>query len=109
MTGAMIPDRADHDGQHILDSARLAAALAALGPLDPVLAQVITGLHVRVYPGDVSAGDRTGYVVVDIHGVSIGVQRRAGDLYLHADTTETPDRSIAFEVNGGGETDHSTH
>ncbi|WP_341718809.1 hypothetical protein QQG74_03265 [Micromonospora sp. FIMYZ51] len=94
------------DGQRILSGPQLADALALLGSVDPVCAEVIGRLNLRVYPGE--PGDRTAYVVLDVHGVSIGVKRRAGDLYLHADTTETDDRLIAFEVNGGGEIDHRT-
>ncbi|WBB53867.1 hypothetical protein [Verrucosispora sp. WMMD573] len=94
------------DGQRTLNGPQLADALALLGPVDPVCAEVITRLNLRVYPGE--SGDRTAYVVLDVHGVSIGVKRRAGDLYLHADTTETDDRLIALEVNGGGEIDHPT-
>ncbi|WP_433530261.1 hypothetical protein ACQPYA_29485 [Micromonospora sp. CA-263727] len=94
------------DGQRTLNGPQLAGALALLGPVDPVCAEVIGRLNLRVYPGE--PGDRTAYVVLDVHGVSIGVKRRADDLYLHADTTETDDRLIAFEVNGGGEVDHPT-
>lgn len=94
------------DGQHTLGGPQLAGALAALGLVDPVCAEVLTLLNLRVYPGE--AGDRTAYVVLDVHGVSIGVKRRADGLYLHVDTTETDDQLIAFEINGGGETDHPT-
>ncbi|HEY4377863.1 MAG TPA: hypothetical protein VGM93_11930 [Acidimicrobiales bacterium] len=87
---------------------QLVAAITALGPLDPELVEVITHLNLRVYPREAGSSDHTSYVVLDVHGVSIGVQRRAHDLYLHADTTETPDRVIAFEINGHGETDHPT-
>jgi hypothetical protein len=92
----------------MISGAQVVEALASLGPVNPVCAEVLTRLKLRVYTGDAQAGDRTGYVVLDIHGVSVGVQRRVDDLYLHADTTETDDRLIAFEVNGGGETDHPT-
>lgn len=95
------------DGQRILDGQQLASALAKLGTADPVCVEVLTRLNLRVYPGE--PGDRTAYVVLDVHGVSIGVKRRADDLYLHADTTETEDRLIAFEINGYGETDHPTN
>ncbi|MFI6242804.1 hypothetical protein ACIBEF_23300 [Micromonospora sp. NPDC050795] len=94
------------DGQRTVSTEQLAEALALLGSIDPVCADVLTRLNLRVYPGE--PGDRTAYVVLDVHGVSIGVKRRAADLYLHADTTETDDRLIAFEVNGGGEIDHPT-
>ncbi|WP_212820396.1 hypothetical protein [Polymorphospora rubra] len=94
--------------QHAISSQQFAGALALLGSVDPVCAEVLARLNLRVYPGDATAGDRTAYVVLDVHGVSIGVKRRAGDLYLHADTTETPDEVIAFEINGGGEIDHPT-
>ncbi|RIV29794.1 hypothetical protein [Micromonospora radicis] len=94
------------DGQHTLSGPQLAGALALRGPVDPVYAKVVGRLNLRVYPGE--PGDRTAYVVLDVHGVSIGVKRRASDLYLHADTTETDDRLIAFEINGGGEIDHPT-
>ncbi|NIL44055.1 hypothetical protein HCB17_25290 [Salinispora arenicola] len=94
------------DGQRTLNGQQLAGALALLGSVDPVCAEVLTRLNLRVYPGE--AGDRTAYVVLDVHGVSIGVKRRAAGLYLHADTTDTDDRLIAFEINGGGETDHPT-
>ncbi|RQW98752.1 hypothetical protein [Micromonospora inaquosa] len=95
------------DGQRTLDGQHLADALAKLGTVDPVCVEVLTRLNLRVYPGE--PGDRTAYVVLDVHGVSIGVKRRAADLYLHADTTETDDRLIAFEINGYGETDHTTN
>ncbi|MEU8159489.1 hypothetical protein [Micromonospora parva] len=95
------------DGQRTLDGQQLAEALAKLGTVDPVCVEVLTRLNLRVYPGE--PGDRTAYVVLDVHGVSIGVKRRADDLYLHADTTETDDRLIAFEINGYGETDHTTN
>ena len=94
------------DGQRTLNGSQLAGVLALLGPVDPVCAEVISRLNLRVYPGE--PGDCTAYVVFDVHGVSIGVKRRAGDLYLHADTTETDDRLIAFEINGDGEIDHLT-
>jgi hypothetical protein len=94
--------------QAFLDGRRLSEALEALGPIEPALTAVLSGLNVRVYRRDHAAGDRTDYVVLDVHGVSIGVLRRERDLYLHADTTETDDAVIAFEVNGGGESDHLT-
>ncbi|PZF87681.1 hypothetical protein [Micromonospora deserti] len=94
------------DGQRTVNGQQLADALALLGPVDPACAEALTRLNLRVYPGE--PGDRTAYVVLDVHGVSIGVKRRASDLYLHADTTETDDRLIAFEVNGSGELDHPT-
>jgi hypothetical protein len=95
--------------QASLDGRRLSEALSTLGPIEPALTDVLTRLNLRIYRRDHSAGDRTDYVVLDVHGVSIGVQRRARDLYLHADTSETGDQSIAFEINGGGEIDHPTH
>ncbi|MET8263126.1 hypothetical protein ABZU92_03930 [Micromonospora arida] len=95
------------DGQRTVSAEQLAGALALLGAVDPVCVEVLTRLNLRVYPGE--PGDRTAYVVLDVHGVSIGVKRRAADLYLHADTTETDDRLIAFEINGYGETDHTTN
>jgi hypothetical protein len=73
---------------------------------DPAYAEVLASLHLRVYPPE--AGDVTDYVVLDLHGVSIGVKRRDADLYVHVDTSETADRVIAFEVNDGGEVDHPT-
>ncbi|GLZ01900.1 hypothetical protein [Actinoplanes sp. NBRC 103695] len=94
------------DGQHALTGPRLLAALTLIGDLDPVIANVLRDLHLRVYPGQPGDGDRSDYIVLDLHGVSIGALRREHDFYLHADTTETPDRVIAFEVNGSGERDH---
>ncbi|MGI5525824.1 hypothetical protein ACQEUX_33470 [Micromonospora sp. CA-259024] len=94
-------------GQRTVSAEQLAGALALLGSIDPVCADVLARLNLRVYPGE--PGDRTAYVVLDVHGVSIGVKRRADGLYLHADTTETDDRLIAFEINGYGETDHLTN
>jgi hypothetical protein len=79
------------------------------GPITAPLVDALTHLRLRVYHRDAEAGDRTDYVVLDMHGVSIGVKRRAGDLYLHVDTTETDDTLIAFEINGTGEVDHSIH
>ena len=96
------------DGQHTLSGHRLLGALALIGDLDPVIADVLRNLHLRIYPGDRASGAVTDYVVLDLHGVSIGALRRDHDFYLHADTTETPDRIIAFEVNGSGEHDHPT-
>jgi hypothetical protein len=97
------------DGQHALHTPRLLAALTLIGDLDPVIADVLKGMHLRIYPGQPNEGDRSAYIVLDLHGVSIGARRREHDFYLHADTTETNDRIIAFEVNGGGEHDHPTH
>jgi hypothetical protein len=94
--------------QAALDGRRLSEALAALGPIEPAITDVLAALNLRIYRRDHAAGDRTDYVVLDVHGVSIGVLRRARDLYLHADTSETDDAVIAFEVNGGGESDHAT-
>ncbi|GAA4442582.1 hypothetical protein [Phytohabitans houttuyneae] len=68
-----------------------------------VATDALAALNLRAYPG--GPGDLTAYVVVDVHGVSIGVRRRTRDLYVHLDTTETPDSVLAVEVNGGGETD----
>ncbi|MEV8515898.1 hypothetical protein [Dactylosporangium sp. NPDC051484] len=82
--------------------------LAESRRIDPHHAGVLHHLNVRVYPPEPAAAGSTGYVVLDVHGVSVGVQRRANDLYLHIDTTDTPDRVIAFEINGLGETDHPT-
>ncbi len=95
--------------QAVLDGRRLSATLRTLGPIEPALADVLNGLHLRIYPRDRAAGDRSDNVVLDLRGVSIGVQRRRDDLYLHADVSETKDALIAFEVNGGGETDQPTH
>ncbi|MFC7527541.1 hypothetical protein [Actinoplanes sp. GCM10030250] len=94
--------------QVALDGRRLSEALAALGQVEPPITDVLAALNLRIYRRDHAAGDRTGYVVLDVHGVSIGVLRRARNLYLHADTSETDDAVIAFEVNGGGESDHAT-
>ncbi|WP_332308198.1 hypothetical protein [Salinispora pacifica] len=93
----------------ILDGRHLSAALHAAGPIEPALIEAVNHLNLRLYPRDHQAGDRSAYVVLDLHGVSIGVKRRTDDLYLHADTSETSDQRIAFEINGGGETDHPTH
>ncbi len=95
-------------GQHTLSGHHLLGALALISDLDPVIADVLRNLHLRVYPGQPGDGDRSDYIVLDLHGVSIGALRREHDFYLHADTTETPDRVIAFEVNGSGEHDHPT-
>ncbi len=94
-------------GQHVIDSRQLVGALRLLGDVDPVCADVLTHLNLRAYPAPPDA-PVTAYVVLDVHGVSIALQRRESDLYLHADTTETNDRCIAFEINGGGEVDHPT-
>lgn len=66
---------------------------------------LLAGLNPRGYD-EGEPGDRTPYHVVDLHGVSIGVKRREHDLYVHVDTTETPDEVVAVEINGGGECDH---
>lgn len=108
MTGAPDDARQVDAPQVVLDGKRLHAALRALGPVEPALADVLDHLNLRIYPRDRAAGDRSAYVVLDLHGVSIGARRRAADLYLHADTSETDDDLIAFEINGGGETDHPT-
>ena len=97
------------EGQHALNAPRLLAALTLIDDLDPVIADVLRNLHLRVYPGQPGDGDRSDYIVLDLHGVSIGARRRDHDFYLHADTTETNNRIIAFEVNGSGEHDHPTH
>jgi hypothetical protein len=95
-------------GQHTLSAHHLLDALALISDLDPVIAEVLRNLHLRVYPINWATGAVTDYVVLDLHGVSIGALRREHDFYLHADTTETPDRIIAFEVNGLGDHDHPT-
>ena len=107
----MTPDPLDavgDDGQHTLSAHQLLGALALISDLDPVIADVLRNLHLRVYPVNRATGAVTDYVVLDLHGVSNGAMRRAHDFYLHADTTETTDRIIAFEVNGFGEHDHPT-
>ncbi len=96
------------DGQHTLSAHQLLGALALISDLDPVIADVLRNLHLRVYPINRACGAVTDYVVLALHGVSIGALRRDHDFYLHADTTETTDRIIAFEVNGLGEHDHPT-
>ncbi|PSK65567.1 hypothetical protein B0E53_02468 [Micromonospora sp. MH33] len=95
------------DGQRTLDGKQLAGVLALLDTVDHVCVKVLTRLNLRIYSAE--PGDRTAYVVLDVHGVSIGVKRRADDLYLHVDTTETGDQLIAVEINGYGETDHPTN
>ncbi|MFI1989719.1 hypothetical protein [Actinoplanes sp. NPDC020271] len=99
-----------HEGigevQHYLDGARLIDALTAhdpATPLAPAIAAVLRDLNLRVYPTSSANSD---YVVLDIHGVSIALQRRRDALYLHLDTTETADERIAYEVNGCGENDY---
>ncbi|GIF04660.1 hypothetical protein [Actinoplanes siamensis] len=99
-----------HEGtgeiQHYLDGARLIDALTAHDPaalLVPAIAAVLRDLNLRVYP---TSSDLSDYMVLDLHGASIAVQRRPDALYLHVDTTETADQRIAFEVNGCGEFDH---
>ncbi|BCJ51796.1 hypothetical protein Asp14428_32710 [Actinoplanes sp. NBRC 14428] len=110
----MTPDPAEalnaigDGGQHTLSAHQLLGALALISDLDPVIADVLRNLHLRVYPINRATGAVTDYVLLDLHGVSIGALRREHDFYLHADTTETPDRTIAFEVNGLGEHDHPT-
>jgi hypothetical protein len=107
----MTPDPLDaigDGGQHTLSAHQLLGALALISDLDPVIADVLRNLHLRVYPINRATGAATDYIVLDLHGVSIGALRRTNDFYLHADTTETPDRIIAFEVNGLGEHDHPT-
>jgi hypothetical protein len=96
------------EGQHALHAPRLLAALTLIGDLDPVIADVLKNMHLRVYPGHPAEGERSDYIVLDLHGVSIGARRRVTDFYVHVDTTETTDRVIAVEVNGGGEHDLPT-
>lgn len=96
------------DRQLALPGARLIGALTLISDLEPALDSVLRALNLRVYPGNPALGHLSDYVVLDIHGVSLAAQRRTGQLYLHADTTETADQSIAFEVNGTGEHDHPT-
>ena len=98
-------DTTGDGGQHTLSAHQFLGALALVSDLDPVIADVLRNLHLRVYSGDRTNGAVTDYVVLDLHGVSIGALRRTHDFYLHADTT---DRVIAFEVNGLGEHDHLT-
>jgi hypothetical protein len=74
---------------------------------DPDHVDILDRLNLRVYPPQ-SGTESTEYLLLDLFDVSIGVQRRANDLYLHLDTTETPDRTVAVEINGGGETNHPT-
>ena len=107
----MTPDPLDaigDDGQHTLSAHQLLGALALISDLDPVIADVLRNLNLRVYPINRATGAVTDYVVLDLHGVSIGALRRHHDFYLHADTTETNDRIIAFEINGSGEHDQPT-
>lgn len=107
----MTPDPLDaigDDGQHTLSAHQLLGVLALVSDLDPVIADVLRHLHLRVYPVNRATGAVTDYVVLDLHGVSIGALRRQNDFYLHADTTDTTDRVIAVEVNGLGEHDHPT-
>jgi hypothetical protein len=76
------------------------------GSDDALRASLLAALNPRAYDDQGEPGDRTAYHVVDLHGVSIGVRRRQHDLYVHIDTTETPDELVAVEINGGGEHDH---
>jgi len=71
----------------------------------PAETGALAALRLRAYT-DREPEDVTDYVVVDLHGVSIGVKRRSRDLYLHVDTSETPDEVVAVEINGGGEIDY---
>lgn len=96
------------------DVAAIVQTLIALGdtayPVVPLAGgqaarRALAALRLRVWD-DREPGDRTDYAVLDLHGVSIGVKRRARDLYVHVDTSETPDQVVAVEINGGGEHDH---
>lgn len=85
----------------------LARITDMLRPAEPSAAtEALHGLNLRAYHDDPTAS--TTYVVVELHGASIGVQRRAHDLYVHVDTSETPDQVVAVEINGGGEHDYPT-
>lgn len=110
MTRRPDPDEAHDvlgDDQRYLHSNRLVGALTLMGPLDPLLATVLRELRLRVYPAAPGSGS-SDYVVLDLHGVSIAVQRRPSDLHLHVDTSETADTLITVEINGGGEHEHPT-
>ncbi|MEN3308855.1 MAG: hypothetical protein V7603_5057 [Micromonosporaceae bacterium] len=87
--------------------ARITAMLPAAA--DPDEAHALANLCLRAYTGQPPSypGSRTPYVVVAIHGVSVAVQRRARDLYVHLDTSETEDKVVAVEINGGGEHDYA--
>lgn len=88
----------------------LARITAMLPPAaDPDETEVLANLCLRTYSDQPPSypGSRTPYVVVDIHGVSVALQRRARDLYVHVDTSETDDQVVAFEINGGGENDYA--
>jgi hypothetical protein len=95
------------DEQRHLSPYRLLRALDATEPLDPLLSDVLRELCLRVYPAAPGSAD-SDYIVLDLHGVSIGVQRRPDALYVHLDTSETNDTMIAVEINGGGEQVHPT-
>ena len=96
------------------DVAAIVQALIVLGAAAyPVVALAggpaarcaLAALRLRVWEHR-EPGDRTDYAVLDLYGVSIGVKRRDRDLYVHVDTSETPDQVVAVEINGGGEHDY---
>jgi hypothetical protein len=94
------------DDQRNLSPHRLLSALETIEPLDPLLSAVLRELRLRVYPSAPGSAN-SDYIVLDLHGVSIGVRRRPDALYVHLDTSETNDTMIAVEINGGGEHEHS--
>ena len=59
------------------------------------------GLNLRTYPAAAEDGDRSPRIVVDLHGVTVDVQRRADHTAVDLNTDDVPDEYAPVRVNLG--------
>jgi hypothetical protein len=64
-------------------------------------ARAYAALNLRTYPPAAEDGDRSPRIVVDLHGVTVDVQRRADHTAVDLNTDDVPDEYTPVRVNLG--------
>jgi len=74
---------------------------AILVPHTAAEATVCAALNLRTYPAAAEDGDRSPRIVVDLHGVTVDVQRRADHTAVDLNTDDVPDEYAPVRVSPG--------
>ncbi len=108
-TGPADPLTTEAGYRNLLDTA--SAVLTALVEAHPEAilvphtaddARAYAALNLRTYPGVAEDGDRSPRIVVDLHGVTVDVQRRADHTAVDLNTDDVPDEHAPVWVSLDG-------